>query len=468
MLQRLLLGRSLVFRLWLAVNLIFLAAAFIGTALYVWTSVQDQIDQAQEEVAVRDQSMRVFSSMALRVLQSEGTFSFTDEDFEMLRNIGVYRIDLFNDGRIPILRIDPWSEDVQISPAYLSYIQTIPAGSERLVDGVPVALPPRTHLVPSIAASPPSPEQLAQVHQAGLIRTTVAVSGSGEETSMRPASMTPVAVLKGTDFGEELWVSRPGQVQQSFFAIRDLTQSSRMLVLNASLVMLMVFLATSAGWWALLHYLIYRPLLHFSQIARLIADGEPLRMPTTGSGEMAGLATAINEMADALESRATIDSLTGLYNHRHLTVELDRLVTVAQQTKEPLGVLVADLNDFKQINDTFGHTAGDKVLCEVAAVLVEWADGKYVCWRLGGDEFAAAMPGISKGRGRFEAARLQKMIQERGISVPGGAAHTSVSVGIACSPADGLSARELLSVADTAMYLRKDIHRGSETLARSA
>jgi diguanylate cyclase (GGDEF)-like protein len=224
--------------------------------------------------------------------------------------------------------------------------------------------------------------------------------------------------------------------------------------------MLAVFVATSAGCWLLLRQLVYRPLRRLSDIAAQIADGEPLRMPASGHGEMVGLARAVNDMADALESRATIDSLTGIYNHRHLTTEMERLASLSQRTAEPLSVIIADLNDFKQINDTFGHHAGDSVLRDVAGILLDWADGQYVCWRLGGDEFAAAMPGTNKGRARLEAARLQRMIESRSFPVPGGAARTSVAVGVACSPADGVTAADLLRVADGAMYIRKDIRRG--------
>jgi diguanylate cyclase (GGDEF)-like protein len=449
----------MVFRLWLAVNLIFLVAAFAGTSVYVWSSVEDEIEQSRNEVSIREQTMRTFSTMALRVLQLEGTYNFTEEDFEMLRNVGVYRMDLFDDSGAAILRIDPHNEEVTLSPGYLSYIRTIPAGSARLNEGEPLQLPPRTRIVPRIDAVQPSAEQIAAVHTAGLTSSTVKLDNSSGELVATPAVMTPWQVLRGTSFGEELWLSRPGQVQQSFFAIPDLDEAARSLIVNASLVMAAVFIATSAGCWLLLRRMVYRPLRRFSIVAGLIADGQPLRIPITASGEMGGLARAVNDMADALESRATIDSLTGLYNHRHLTAEMERLISVSQHTSEPLSVLVADLNDFKQINDTFGHNAGDVVLCDIASILLEWADGKFICWRLGGDEFAAAMPNMPKSRARLEAMRLQRMIESRTFSFSGGAARTTVSVGLASSPADGATATDLLNVADGHMYMRKDISR---------
>jgi diguanylate cyclase (GGDEF)-like protein len=467
LLNRLFFSRSLVFRLWLSVNVIFLAAAIVGTSVYVWTTVDDGIEQSQADVAVRDQTLRVFSAMAMRVLQVEGTFSFTDDDFEMLRNIGVQQVDLFDDNGTPILRIEPWDEHITITPGYLAYIRTIPAASARLVNGQPMNLPPKTSLAPRIEAESLSPTVIQGVRDAGLIRNTISISQGEDGLRTEYDSMSPLKVLKGTDFGEELWVVRDGQVQKSYLAIPNQTGNARMLLINASLVMLVVFVATSAGCGLLLRRLVYRPLRRFSHIATLIADGEPLRMPASGHGEMVGLARAVNDMADALESRATIDSLTGLYNHRHLVAEMERLVSLSQHTSSPLAVIVADLNEFKQINDTFGHHAGDNVLCDVASILLEWADGQYVCWRLGGDEFAAAMPNMNKGRARFEAARLQRMIETRTFQVPGGAARTSVSVGVACTPADGVTASELLSSADSAMYLRKDIRRGEGTM-RSA
>jgi diguanylate cyclase (GGDEF)-like protein len=455
--------RSMVFRLWLAVNLIFLAAAVIGTAVYVWTSVRNEITQSQQEVAIREQTMRTFSTMALRVLQVEGTYNFTEEDFEMLRNVGVYRMDLFNDEGVAILRIDPQREEALLAPAYLQYIQSIPAGNARLVGGQPVQLPPHTRVVPRIDAVSPSKDHIAAVHASGFTRTTVELLGNESDVRATPSRMTPLGVLQGKGYGEELWVSRPGQVQQSYFAIPDLGGPAWSLVVNASLVMAAVFVATSAGCWLLLGRMVYRPLRRFSTVAALIADGQPLRIPVNASGEMGGLARAVNDMADALESRAMIDSLTGLYNHRHLTAEMERLVSVSQCTSEPLSVLVADLNDFKQINDTFGHNAGDSVLCDVASILLEWAEGHYICWRLGGDEFAAAMPGLPKSRARLEALRLQRMIEGRTFNFTGGAARTSASVGLASFPADGLTAAELLNIADGHMYVRKDIAREART-----
>jgi diguanylate cyclase (GGDEF)-like protein len=151
-----------------------------------------------------------------------------------------------------------------------------------------------------------------------------------------------------------------------------------------------------------------------------------------------------------------------------MTEEMSRLLSLAQHTEKPLSVLVADLDSFKLINDSFGHHAGDYVLSEVAKILHEWAGGEYVCWRLGGDEFAAAMPGTHKGRARMEAARLQRMIETRSFAVTGGAVRTTVSMGVASAPADGDTAADLMNVADSKMYLRKDGRNRPEAEPRTA
>ena len=459
--------RSLIFRFWLAVNGIFLAVAIAGTAVYVWTAVNSEISQARDEVAVREESLKVFSAMAVRVLESEGTFIFSDADFAMLRNLDISSFELYDENGVQILDINPYSESIQITPGYLAYIRTFEAGRERLASGEPMTLPPRTTLVPSLPGERISAEQLANVKAMGSTRRVMSISKDGRFT---PAEnkFSPLAVISGQRFGEELWLDRGAQAHRSYFAMTDLTDDVRTLMLNAVLVVLAIFVATSAGCWVLLKQLIFRPLTHYSGIATLIANGEPLRMPTSGHGEMVGLARAVNEMADALESRATIDSLTGLYNHRHMTEEMSRLLGLAQHTEKPLSVLVADLDSFKLINDSFGHHAGDYVLSEVAKILHEWAGGEYICWRLGGDEFAAAMPGTDKGRARIEAARLQRMIEARSFTVTGGTVRTTVSMGVASAPADGDTAGDLMNIADSKMYLRKDSRNRPEAEPRTA
>ena len=458
MIPRPFLRRSLVFRLWFAVNSIFLAVAVLSAGVYVWTSVEDEIDQVRDEVAVRQESMSVFSTMANRVLQSDGTFTFTDQDFAMLRRLGVHHHELYNSDGKQILRVDPWNQEVQISPGYVAFLQAIPSSRMRLENGIPVSLPPRTKLVPALGGDV-DPSFVSELATQGSSRREIAVPKAGEPWAPGYASMSAWSVLRGDQFGEELWLSRGDQAQRTYFVNSDLTGDARDLVLKAVLAVLAIFAVTSAGCWVLLKRLIYGPLTRYSLIATQIADGEPLRMPVSGHDEMAGLARAVNEMADSLESRATIDSLTGLYNQRHCSEEMERLVRLAQLTAQPLSVIVADLNDFKQINDNSGHKAGDLVLRGVAQILLEWAGGEFICWRLGGDEFAAAMPATPKGRARMEANRLQRMVE--GLNYPGpmGAVRTSLSVGVASCPTDAKTADGLLEFADSKMYLRKDSAR---------
>lgn len=460
MLARLLRERSLVFRLWLAVNVIFVLAALVTGALYVWTAVGERIDKARDEVKVRQETLSVFSIMGLRLLHTEGTFVFTSQDFALLRNLGIERNELYNARGELILIVDPHGETVVISEAYLEYLQTIPAAQARLINGPPANMPPRTILLPRLGQSVDA-SVVQEVEAQRNIRKTIRLGGDLNPDAMTYATMSPLAVLRGQQFGEEHWVSRGDQVQRTIYALTDLSQAARAIVVDTAIVLFGVLIATSAGAWVLLRTLVYRPLRRYSAIAMQIADGQPLRMPELGSGEMTGLARAVNEMADALESRATIDSLTGLFNHRHYSEEIERLIRIAELTGQPLSVLVADLNEFKQVNDRFGHSAGDTVLREIAATILDWAGGEFVCWRLGGDEFAAAMPATPRAKARTEGLRLRKMIEQRGYAIPFIAVRASitVSIGVATSPADGRTSDDLLRAADSKMYRHKDAVR---------
>src|SRR5262249_54406933 len=87
---------------------------------------------------------------------------------------------------------------------------------------------------------------------------------------------------------------------------------------------------------------------------------------------------------------ALTDPLTGLGNHRHFHERLQRELSVAEHEKKPLSLCLVDIDDFKHINDTFGHPVGDRVLGQIAARLRQGGES----FRLGGDEFAVLLPGV--------------------------------------------------------------------------
>jgi len=172
------------------------------------------------------------------------------------------------------------------------------------------------------------------------------------------------------------------------------------------------------------------------------------------------------------ESSATTDYLTGLPNARSLFVHLAQEVARCRRTKTPLAVLVCDIDGFKQINDSFGHLEGDKLLREFSARLKDACRGYDYVARMGGDEFVITAPGLTAEAAKDKAERLNQAAIESGKYVCGRELIT-LSVGMAFCPDDGFDVERLLAEADRRMYSMKQIHHAAaatreDTRARGA
>jgi len=157
------------------------------------------------------------------------------------------------------------------------------------------------------------------------------------------------------------------------------------------------------------------------------------------------------------ESSATTDYLTGLPNARSLFVHLAQEVSRCRRTKTPLAVMVCDIDGFKQINDSFGHLEGDKLLREFSARLKEACRGYDYVARMGGDEFVITAPGLERQAAEEKAERLNQAAIEAGRHICGRDL-ISLSVGLAFCPDDGHDVERLLAEADRRMYSMKQIH----------
>jgi diguanylate cyclase (GGDEF)-like protein len=149
------------------------------------------------------------------------------------------------------------------------------------------------------------------------------------------------------------------------------------------------------------------------------------------------------------------DDLTGLYNRRHFHERLAQEWSRAQRSGAPLSLVVIDINDFKHINDSFGHAAGDQVLAWVGNVLAHGCRNFDVACRIGGDEFAIVLPDTDTDGARTVVQRIEGTIEsaEHAPTLPGGA-RIRLSFGVAVSHGRR-SATELLQQADVAMYADK-------------
>lgn len=164
------------------------------------------------------------------------------------------------------------------------------------------------------------------------------------------------------------------------------------------------------------------------------------------------------------ESSATTDYLTGLPNARSLFVHLAQEVARCRRMKTSLAVLVCDIDGFKQINDSFGHLEGDKLLREFSTRLKDVCRGYDYVARMGGDEFVITAPGLAQEAAQDKADRLNRAAIESGRHVCGRDLIT-LSVGMAFCPDDGADVERLLAEADRRMYSMKQVHH-AEAAAR--
>ena len=157
------------------------------------------------------------------------------------------------------------------------------------------------------------------------------------------------------------------------------------------------------------------------------------------------------------ESSAVTDYLTGLPNARSLYVHLARELARCRRTGTSLAVMVCDLDNFKQINDLYGHREGDNLLKDFAFHLKDNCRGYDYVARMGGDEFVIVAPGMQPEAAAEKANRLNQLAIEAGHKIAGRNLVT-MSVGTAFCPQDGFDAERLLAEADRRMYSMKQLH----------
>ena len=175
------------------------------------------------------------------------------------------------------------------------------------------------------------------------------------------------------------------------------------------------------------------------------------------------------------EDSATTDYLTGLPNARSLFVHLARELARCRRTGTALAVMVCDLDNFKQINDLYGHLEGDKLLRDFSGHLKEMCRGYDYVARMGGDEFVVVAPGMKPDAAEEKAKRLNELAVEAGRKISGRSL-IALSVGTSFCPEDGFDLEHLLAAADRRMYSVKQIHheqaehenRPGDAQARSA
>ncbi|TIV14195.1 MAG: diguanylate cyclase, partial [Mesorhizobium sp.] len=180
------------------------------------------------------------------------------------------------------------------------------------------------------------------------------------------------------------------------------------------------------------------------------------------------LALANLRLRETLRQQSIRDPNTGLFNRRCLEETSSRELRRMERSSQPLAVIMLDVDHFKQFNDTFGHEAGDLVLKQVAATLIEHARDSDVVSRYGGEEFALVMPGCSLEEGAQRAETLRQAIKHLHLAHRGRTLGTvTASFGVAAYPEHGTGWAEITNAADHAQYDAKAEGRDRVVVARS-
>jgi len=158
-----------------------------------------------------------------------------------------------------------------------------------------------------------------------------------------------------------------------------------------------------------------------------------------------------------LEAEARVDPKTGLFNARHFGQELNEEITRAQRFERPLALIMADLDLLRDINNTYGHLAGDAVLKGIAEVFRMHLRHYDVPARFGGEEFSILLPETSAEEAFEIAERIRKEVAARAFDVETSSQpiRATISIGVAAYPRDGQDANELIHQADLAVYRAK-------------
>ncbi len=208
---------------------------------------------------------------------------------------------------------------------------------------------------------------------------------------------------------------------------------------------------------------IVRPVRELARVARRIAAGNYSTVPAAQRpDEIGALANAFRTMQQGLiarESRimdlAYRDTLTALPNRALYSERLDQALASGARMRTPVAVLLMDLDQFKDVNDSLGHPIGDMLLCEVAARLQSVVRGSAdTVARLGGDEFAILLPGSTAVDAEYVAREIVQVF-EAPMTLDGHLVDVRASIGMAAFPDHGSESATLLRRADIAMYAAK-------------
>lgn len=166
---------------------------------------------------------------------------------------------------------------------------------------------------------------------------------------------------------------------------------------------------------------------------------------------------ALKEQYQKSVSMAVTDGLTGLYNRHFLNTHLENMVHQSVKNGKRIALMMMDMDHFKEVNDTYGHDAGDRVLKQLSDVILRASRSTDLAARFGGEEFVVLMPETDEQAALNASNRMRETVEKTlfVVGANGEVIHKTVSIGIANSHPDGDSAEALIKRADEAMYSAK-------------
>jgi len=196
---------------------------------------------------------------------------------------------------------------------------------------------------------------------------------------------------------------------------------------------------------------------------------DDLRLLTTVARQSA-VAISNAHRFEQSEKHALTDGLTGLPNARYFFMHLEQELGRARREKETISLLALDVDNLKQINDSFGHLQADRVLRQLASIIKSQIREYDTAVRYAGDEFFIILPRTTNKQAAETARRIKQAVRtyDAGLRQDDLVAQVGVSIGLATFPGDAAELDELIEAADKAMYADKALNRQREALAGPA
>ena len=218
------------------------------------------------------------------------------------------------------------------------------------------------------------------------------------------------------------------------------------------------------------------PMMALGQVMGVIhlalGDGhqaEDVMPVATRIAEQIAVALANARLMKTLEGLAMTDAMTGLHNARFFDSFLDQQLASAERDSQPVGLIMLDIDHFKQFNDTHGHPAGDEALRAFSRAVRSVVRASDVIARYGGEEFMVVLPSSTEADTRRIAEKIRKAVEETVIEIgPGRYARTTVSAGVVATDTQHLDRKGLVAMVDAALYRAKEGGRNRVATASTA